>query len=122
MTDLTPTATSMKLKFPEFRSVDDAVIEMAIEEARATVGSNWIESSRTLARMYLAAHLIAAGQAATEGGAGQTIASESIGGEISITYRNDSSPTATADDFNTSSYGRRYLDILGGNFAGARIV
>lgn len=128
MTVIIPTATSMKLKFPEFIEVDDVTIEFAIEEASYGVGDNWTAGS-SIAIMYLAAHLIAAGQAAIiameamEEGSG-SISKESIG-RISIAYKVPSTAAnadATADDFASSSYGRRFLELRDLNFGGPVVV
>ncbi len=124
MTVTVPTATSMKLKFPVFVDTDDTTIEFAIEEAALTVTDTW-EVQGSLALMYYAAHLIAAGVAAAnafEGGGG-AVASETIG-RMSITYK---APTVTnanavADDLSSTSYGRRFEEIRALNFGGPVIV
>jgi len=121
-----PTATSMKLKFPEFRDVEDATIEFAIEEASYGVGDNWT-SGAGLAVMYFAAHLIAAGKVAGDIMSGEStgdIASESIG-RISIKYnkpQTTSASEATADELASSSYGRRYLEFMSLNFGGPVVI
>lgn|SRR4051812_10284991 len=117
-----PTATSMKLKFPEFAELDDSVLEFAIEEARLGVGTNWIKG-QDIALLYLAAHYVAAGQAASAGDGGDGIASESIG-RFSITYKNSatSNASATSDDVASSTYGRRYAQLRDLNFGGPVIV
>lgn len=121
-----PTASSIKMRFPELADVDDPVVEFAIEEARADMGdgSNWSVNA-DLAMVYLSAHYVAcAVQAASSGGGGGSgdIASESIG-RLSITYaRSTASVEATPDDKETTSYGKRYLAIVEGNFSGAGIV
>jgi len=123
---ITVTATSMKLKFPEFANIEDATIEFAIEEAALAVGNNWAYGS-SVGIMYLAAHLIAAGKAAAAvlaGGSGGEIASESIG-RMSISYKTTNvsltNSGATPDDYTSSSYGRRYLELYDMNF-GAPVV
>ncbi len=120
-----PTATSMKLKFPEFVDVEDVTIEFAIEEARESVGGNWT-TKYNLAIMYLSAHYIAAGQAASNafsGGSGGEIASESIG-RLSISYKTSaaSNSDATPDNLSSSSYGRRYIELRGLNFGGPVVI
>lgn len=123
MTIAVPTATSMKLKFPEFADLDDAVLEFAIEEARDSVADEdaWtIQANKAL--LYLSAHYVSAGRAAAAGDTGE-IASESIG-RLSITYKNSASANsgAVADDLTTSSYGRRYDEIRKLNFGGPVII
>lgn len=123
-----PTATSMKLKFPEFIDVADMTIEFAIEEAAIGFtdddSNGWV-SSGSLALMYKSAHLIACGQVALDtfsGGGGGEIASESIG-RLSISYKNGSTnSSAVYDDFASSSYGRRYIELRDMNFGGPEII
>jgi hypothetical protein len=126
MTLAIPTATSIKMRFKELGDVDDPVVEFAIEDARADIGdgSNFAVNA-DLALVYLAAHYVACSvQNANSGGSGGTgaIASESIG-RLSISYARDATkPEATADDKESTSYGRRYLEIVGGNFSGPVIA
>ncbi len=123
MTVIVPTATSMKFKFPEFADIDDATLEFAIEEAAMTVTDAW-EVSGSLALMYLAAHLVAAGVAsanALASGGGGAVQSESIG-RFSITYKSLPNSSAAVDDLSSSSYGNRYIDIRALNFGGPVIV
>lgn len=125
MTVIVPTATSMKLKFPEFADTNDVTLEFAIEEASMTVTDAW-DVQGSLALMYFAAHLVAAGKVAAlalDGGSGGAIASESIG-RMSISYKTSTSSNsdATADDMSTSTYGRRYIELRALNFGGPIII
>jgi hypothetical protein len=122
MTELTPTATSIKLRFPEFASVDDLVIEFAIEEALVEIGEDWT-TGYNVAINYLTAHFIASAVAASASGGsgGEDIASESIG-RLSITYAKDTASSASADDKTSTSYGRRYVELLARNFGGPIVV
>jgi len=122
-----PTATSMKLKFPEFADVSDTTIEFAIEEAAmAFPEENCWTSGGDFALMYYAAHIIASGQVAANsfsGGSGGEIASESIG-RLSISYKTNtaSNSEATFDNLASSSYGRRYIEMRGMNFGGPVVI
>jgi nicotinamide mononucleotide (NMN) deamidase PncC len=123
MTTVTiPTALSIKLRFPEFASIDDGVIEFAIEEARLKVTDAW-DSTGSIALAYLTAHYVAATIAASaSGGSGDEgdIASENIG-RLSITYAKPAQ-TAVHDDTSTSSYGLRFENYLQRNYGGPRVV
>lgn len=122
MTVTIPTASSIKMRFPEFNNVEDSIVEFAIEEARLEVGDNWEETTVGIALIYLVAHYVAASVSrAASGGSGDgVIQSESIG-RLSITYASGAA-TADATDKDTTAYGRRYLEILGANFAGPVII
>jgi hypothetical protein len=115
-----PTAASIKMRFSEFADAEDSVIEFAIEEARLEVGSNWT-SGYNLAIVYLVAHYVASSIAASQGGSAGDIASESIG-RLSISYATSRNADATHDDKSSTSYGRRYIELLGRNFSGPVIV
>ncbi len=124
MTVTIPTATSIKTRFPEFSAVADAIVEFSIEEARLEVTDAWTIGA-DLAIVYLTAHYVAAAITASEsGGTGGegNIASESIG-RLSISYAQTSAATAAvADDYSSTSYGRRYETLLERNFGGPRII
>lgn len=118
-----PTATSMKLKFPEFQSQADATLEFAIEEATRMVDDTWLEKDQTLALMYYAAHVMEVTIARAESGAGgQLIKSETIG-RMSISYGNASDQkTASFEDLTSTLYGTRFLDLLKLNHPAVAIV
>jgi hypothetical protein len=120
-----PTASSIKMRFPEFADVDDAVIEFAIEEARLEVGTNWT-SGQNVAIVYLTAHYVACSVSTSlSGGTGDTgpIASESIG-RLSISYQNNGNGAVNAvqGDKSSTSYGRRFNELLGRNFGGPVVI
>lgn len=118
-----PTAISIKTRFPEFADVEDPVVEFAIEEARAEIGTNWT-TGYNLAIVYLVAHYVASAVAAsTSGGTGDggDIASESIG-RFSISYAKNANADAVHGDKSSTSYGRRYVELLGRNFGGPVLI
>lgn len=117
-----PTASSIKLKFPEFAELDDSVIEFAIEEARLDVGSNWTVGYN-IALVQLTAHFIAAAQQASEDAAGDSgeIASESIG-RMSISYKATSAANAVSSDLSSTTYGKRFIELRDRNFGGPEII
>lgn len=119
---LVPTALSMKLKFPEFKDQDDMTIEFAIEEAQRSVDDTWLEKDQMLAIMYLAGHYLEITIARSETGGGQMIRSETIG-RMSITYATPEQPNMKSfDDFTTTMYGTRFLDLARKNFPAVAIV
>lgn len=107
----TPTALSMKLKFPEFADKSDAMIEFAIEEASRNVDDTWLEKDKNLAWMYMAAHYLFC---AVRNGTmvdSKRVVSERIG-EISVTYANIPEPSLSdPTDLSTSPYGLRYREL-----------
>lgn len=118
-----PTAQSIKMRFAEFADVEDSVVEFAIEEASLEVSDSWT-IRYNLALVYLVAHYVACGIAAsTSGGSGDEgdIASESIG-RFSISYAKSAFDGATHADKDSTSYGRRYVELLGLNFGGPVVI
>lgn len=119
-----PTATSIKMRYPEFEDVDDYLIEFAVEEAREVVGSNWT-TGYNRAIIYLTAHYVAAGVAAVDAANDDSgeIASESIG-RMSISYKTSaaSNVDAVASDLSSTSYGKRYVELRDLNFGGPVLI
>jgi hypothetical protein len=109
-----PTASAIKLKFPEFAGVADGTIEFAIEEACLSVDDTWIPAQGTLALMYLTAHHLMVTVSRAESGTGARIRSESILG-MSITYDNASTTKPDAGDYSTTPYGSQFQDLLDRN-------
>jgi hypothetical protein len=109
---ITPTATSIKMKFPEFAGLADGVVEFAIEESMLSFGdaTEWTsEADRSIAVMYLVGHHLMVTISRAQSGTGQRIKSESMGG-MSITYADDG-VKPDLGDYTTTSYGSRYLDL-----------
>ena len=117
-----PSATTIKLRFPAFRTFDDASIEFAVEEAVVACGqtaaqnnSDWIDNfNLTLAIQYYAAHLLQI--AVMRGGTG-TIKSSERTPEFSVTYATPPYPKPDeAVDFTMTIYGTRFLGLVKKNF------
>jgi hypothetical protein len=123
MTAIVPTATSIKLKFPEFSGLADGTVEFAIEEALmyVTDASGWVtETDQTMASMYLTAHHLMVTLSRAQSGTGQRIKSETMGG-MSITYDTDAT-TPESGDYTTTPYGKRFLELVQQNFPAIGIV
>ncbi len=111
MSEVRATAKAMKLKFNTFSTIDDAVIEFALEEAYLIVSGAVSLKARDLCAMYLAAHFLAV-DSATSGSDGREVTSETIG-RISVTYKTGSSSHdgPFPGDITTTAYGARYLQL-----------
>lgn len=86
---------TVKARYPQFSTVDDATVESYILEARLYVDMSWPEASRALAQTHAAAHFM------TLSGLGSTAAS---------------APVAVATDREVQSF---RLDDLSVTFAAA---
>lgn len=105
------TALSIKLKFPEFQTLDDATVTFALEEAYLVVDQSTSLKARDICAMYLAAHILAVAQA-TSGSDGREVISETIG-RISVTYKGGASSKdgPFPGDLQTTAYGARYIQL-----------
>ncbi len=115
------TPTAFKERFPEFAGKSDAFVQLILTEAELNVDDTWLsQANYTAGIMYLTAHLIADGDAAAGGGSdssgGVGIASESFGG-MSISYDKSSSSNTAAgkSKWGSTSYGRRFYDLVRAN-------
>ncbi len=123
MTAIVPTATSIKLKFLEFSGLADGTIEFAIEEALLSVTDNggWVtDNDQTMAAMYLTAHYLMVTMSRAESGTGQKLKSESMGG-MSISYDTDAT-VPEHGDYETTPYGKRYLELVRLNIPAIGII
>jgi hypothetical protein len=112
-----PTAATIKARFPEFASVDDAVIDEAIGEAGLWVDTSWPEAVYTIAKNYVVAHLL------TVQGQGTSAQAQvaSVGdftriksGDLEVS-RSGAASAATggaAAVFGGTTYGVQYLQLL----------
>lgn len=114
-----PTSTSIKFKFSEFSNIDDASVELAIEEACVMCsGGDWIDdANQSLGIIYLTGHLLMVSLQRAQSASGQVVQSERVG-ELSVTYVTPPQPgaTDTAIDYAMTPYGVRYLGLVRANF------
>lgn len=52
------TAADLKARYPVFKDTDDALVNALLDEARAEVGSTWIEADQKPALLAYAAYLL----------------------------------------------------------------
>lgn len=118
----------IKTRFPNvFTDADDDVMDACIAEAVLLIQESKWGDFYDIGLLYLSAHLIVAttpDQAdAGDAGAGGPVTSRRVG-DVAVTYGStasaSSSSSASADDFNSTVYGRRYLQyrrmLQGGPF------
>ena len=104
------TPADIKLRFPEFATVDDARIQLFIDDATDTVNTKCHNSDLMVA--YLTAHLLTLGTQTEAGDTTpiQTIASESVG-DVSRSFGGTTSASSNDNFYTGTSYGMRYLDL-----------
>lgn len=120
-----PTAADIKTRFPAFAGIDNALIELYIDEAMLWVDTTWFETDYTIAIQYLTAHFMAAegllvsatGSGSAAGAVSGPIKSERLG-DAAITYSDRGSTggwSGTDADLATTPYGQRFLALRNAN-------
>lgn len=116
-----PTAAQFKAKFPTFAAVGDPTIDLAIQEASASVDQSWIEADYQPAILYLAAHILtidgALAATAELGDAAGVVHSGLVSkmkvGDVDVTLAGGGSAGAgAATGLRSTGYGLRYLELL----------
>jgi hypothetical protein len=116
-------AQSIKLKYPEFQSQSDAIVQLAVDDANNYVDAMvWLPADITYATSLLAAHFLMVRISRTASGTGQLVRSETIG-SISIAYENPEMPKQPDPlDFTTTPYGSEFQALLNRNFPAVAVV
>jgi hypothetical protein len=113
---------AFKSMFPEMMSVDDGVVQTALDEAELSVGGDWSPIDAQAATFYLAAHFISQAQASA-GEGGRLVTSEHIG-PISVQYAAPASSSGGSayPSLSNSSYGLMFLALMRRNSPGIAVV
>jgi hypothetical protein len=114
-----PTAAELKAKFPAFAAVDDTVVNAALSDAARMVDESWLEGDFKNGRMLYAAHTMTLdGHGTGSDLAGYQMAGlKSIqSGSLSATF--DNGAAGGGSSLATTSYGRRFLELLRVNRGG----
>ena len=122
-----PTVDLFKARFPEFRGVEDAFIQLLLNEASLDVGQRWVNPEfRALAVLHLTAHLLSlSGNGAAGAGGGAGLATGTIKrrrvGDVEVEYETGGA-ASSGSLLPSTRYGQRYLELLGQNFGPAVLV
>jgi len=117
------TPASFKTRFPEFGSVDNARVQMMLDDAALVMGeeSRWL-NVYNLAHQYYSAHLLAIARHTEKGDIG-LVSPRKMQQVDDTTIQNAISDLAvTAEDLFATSYGKRYLSYRQMCFQGIRGV
>lgn len=128
MAYMQPDAAALKARFPRFDEVADATIEVYLTDARRSVDSSWCEDDRALGEMLLAAHGLT-----LEGlgkGTEAELLAEGMGdirslrsGSFQFTRSDgDGAAMGSAGQIGSTTYGRRWLELLKSNRGGAMVT
>jgi hypothetical protein len=111
-----PTPDELKARYPAFVEIDEAAIDRWLDEAAAEC-FGWAEGTRARAEMAYAAHkLVETGVLASAVPAGLT---SFRSGDFVASV---DSRAASRTGFDSTVYGREFLDLRRRNFAGPRLA
>lgn len=106
------TATDFKVRFPEFASVDDARIELFINDAVIVLNESYWGDKYDLGLYYYTAHVLQLGSQTESGNADATsaIASQAVDG-TSISFAQGPVNDQSEAFYSSTAYGQRYLAL-----------
>jgi hypothetical protein len=114
-----PNVAAFKTMFPEFASMDDTLVQIAIDQSEQFVDESWGDSQAG-AIAYLTAHFLASAQA-TASTSGRLVTSETIG-RISLSYASAAAGGAGIDPLSTTGYGLIFGNMLNAQGYGIAVV
>lgn len=118
---------AFKSMFPQFESVDDGVLQTALDEAGLYVDDTWTMPDAITATFYLAAHFVSVTlmTASTGGISGTQVTQEHIG-QISVSYGAGASSGSTRSSgypsLQTTNFGLMFLALMRRHSPGIAIV
>jgi hypothetical protein len=120
-----PTPADLKARYPAFVAVDDATIQIYLDQANGgDADHSWIERDFSPAVQAAAAHRMA--RASVLGTGGAVDASAGIdsfkSASVSIEFNADAVKAAVAGGWGSTPYGRDYAELLARNKAGPRVT
>lgn len=106
------TPADFKTRFPEYTSVDDARIQLFIDDAVLEIDEAAWGDLYDKGLLYLTAHFLTIAESTSSGNSGgvaQT-ASQSVDG-VSIAYATPSADSASASVFASTAYGQEFMRL-----------
>lgn len=99
--------------FPEHSAVSDAAVNFAIDRANTEIGDEFLGARTVLAQKYYAAHFVQADAVASASDPAATGPVSSMSaGEMSVSFAVATPAAASKDDFQSTKYGQRYVQII----------
>ena len=125
MAYVVPTAADLKLRYPAFTAVDDAVVTYWITDAQRSVDESWSETDYGPALLALAAHNLSL---AGLGADSATLAALPAGvtrvksGSFEAAFTDAAANARATGSFDATRYGQEYLVMLRRNRGGPRVM
>lgn len=124
-----PTISDFKARWaPKFDTVSDVTIQSALDEAALQIDDTWIDQANfTLGRMLLAAHILTldghgTGAEAEVAAAGASGFKRMKSGQLELERFSSADAGGDGSVLGSTSYGRRFLELLRRNFPAVAIV
>jgi len=121
-----PTPADVKLDFPAFATVDDAIIQRRIDRASMWVDESWLETDYTYAKELVAARYLERDgypAGASGGGVGSMVGITSIkSGAFSATQTAEAANASLGAFWSGSAYASEWLALLAKNKGGPRVA
>lgn len=120
-----PTPAQLKTLFPAFASVDDAIVQDAIDAGARNVDTSWTEGDYSRAIMLYACHYMTLQGLPTGAGVGATNGAyrQIRSGQLTLTkYAKGEQAGDDGTLMGSTSYGRLWLDLLGKNRPGVSVL
>ena len=121
-----PDSATLKLRYPAFAAVDDAVVEYWLTDARLIVTDAWADVDRANAEMALAAHNMALNGYGTAGGAVGDLAAMGVesfkSASMSVSFNAAAVQRSGDGGYSSTRYGVAFLPYLRRNVGGPRLV
>ncbi|WP_343711904.1 DUF4054 domain-containing protein [Inquilinus sp.] len=123
-----PTPADLKARFPAFAAVSDSVVQGALDEAALQVDETWVsEADFRLGRLLLAAHILTLDGLGT-GAEAEAAAAGAMGfkrmksGRLELERFSAADAGGDGSVLGSTSYGRRFLELLRRNFPAVAVV
>ena len=127
-----PAPAAFKARFPNFSDVDNAYIQLLLDDAVLRFGDGWYERDRALAQMLFVAHVLAS-EGAVDGSGGSGGGGASTGnvkrrkvGDVEVEFAGMSASSsgggALGDYLSGTMYGRQLLLLMRLNFPAITVV
>lgn len=127
MAYVAPTVADIKTHFPQFAAVSDAVIQYDIDLTTSVVDESWFETDYTRARELLTAHYLTLDGQGTStdaemAGQGLSGVTRLKSASLDVSFSASAADTNSGSEYDTTSFGRRFLTLLRKNKGGPRIA
>ncbi len=120
------TATDLKTRFPAFATLDNATVELWLDDARIVVTDAWIEADRAPAESLLAAHYLTLNGHGASGGAVGNLAAMGVtdfkSASMSVSFDAGRVNSLVSGDYSATTYGAQFLVHLRRNRGGPRLI